>query len=598
MRASPLTLAAAAALPLLALVPSARADVAVNSPGGEPQIAVNPRDERNMVVGQNGGSADIGEQSATPGMPTGPTGGVSFSRDGGATWKRVSLPNLGDNTVAAEPDGTFLFTSLNGTVHASRDGGETWVSVGNWVGAVAQTAYSVHPEGPAAFPIREVVCNTPDVEGAGPVTIDPDGPGPQQAGCDRPWLVTDPNTGRAYVSFSVHEDASGGERDEDEEGGAAVPWEFKTVACRGNALTGPALQCGRQYVAASGDGGRTWTDFHPMDSSDYPAAVTQGWSSGSVAALGTLATAYVASGKDCAPCVVFETSRDDGATWTRHRVAPIEFPGTSSYTTSQNFQPYTAADPSRRGRYAVMFFDADQTHLEVYVTTDSGATWESTTLAEPGDGVKRWVPWIAYGPGGALGVMWRTSYADGSFDVWAAVATKGDTRFAAPVRLSSARSPGPVAPPADDASDVTLTHDTLYAAWGDQRGGPAPLFGSFGNRVGSYRFATPSVPERPRPARVQLHRVVRSGRTLRISGAVRARRASTAPTSCAGDRIVLTLRRGRRLISRRTLGLRRCSFSTRVVAGRRTRGLRLTARYAGGQDLRPALSSILLRSGS
>ena len=39
-----------------------------------------------------------------------------------------------------------------------------------------------------------------------------------------------------------------------------------------------------------------WTKFQPMDSSEYPAAVTKGWSSGPVASFGRLATAYVAKG--------------------------------------------------------------------------------------------------------------------------------------------------------------------------------------------------------------------------------------------------------------------------------------------------------------
>jgi hypothetical protein len=346
--------------------------------------------------------------------------------------------------------------------------------------------------------VRQIACDAPAVAGLGPVGADPDRPGLQVLGCDRPWLITDPQAGRAYLSFSVHSDASGGEP---EQGAELVPWELRSIACRTSTGSSP-FRCGRQYVSASGDGGRTWTPFRPMDSIEFPAAVTNGWSGGPAAAYGTLATAYVATGTKCPfPCIVFETSRDDGATWTRHVIAGVQFPATANgLNTSFNFEPYTAADPSRRGRYAVMAFDAAQTHLRVYITKDSGATWTQATLADPAPGIKRWVPWIAYGPTGALGAVWRTEYAGGSFDVWAAVAPKGDARFGAPVRLSSARSPGPVAPGGDDASDVVLTDTTLYAAWGDQRSGPAPTgwFGSATNRVGSYRFASTRRCIRPR----------------------------------------------------------------------------------------------------
>ena len=453
-------------------------DVVVNDngPGGEPQVAVNPRNPMNVVVGQN-------------------VSGVTYSRDGGVTWTPVSIPNLGDNVLGVLPDGTFLFSSFDGQVYSSKDEGRSWSKTGNWVGAIADTLYAYFPDigypGGAAYGqvMRNIACNAPAVAGAGPTGLGPDDPGLQVLGCDRPWLAVDPHTSRVFLSFAVHQDASGGGLATTQGPDAAT----NALACRADNGSLP-FSCGRQYVAASGDGGRTWTTFKPMDSREYPAALTKGWSGGPVASFGTLATAYVATGPGCAkPCIVFETSRNDGTTWTRHVVAPMQFPATPSGNgTSVNFSPYVAADPSRRGRYAVMAFDAAQRNLLVYVTQDAGETWQRTILAEPGKGVNRWTPWIDYGPTGVLGAAWRTSYADGSFDVWAAVARKGDTRFDRPVRLSSARSPGPVAPGGDDASDVVLTKNTLHFVWGDQRGGPAPTgwFGSAFDRIGSYRFAS------------------------------------------------------------------------------------------------------------
>jgi hypothetical protein len=471
----------AAAAPLFALPAGAAAhhpirDVAVDGPGGEPEIAVNPRNPRQVVVGEN-------------------VNGVAFSGDGGATWKHVSLPNIGDNVLAVEPDGTFLFSSINGTVWASRDGGANWTKSGNWVGKVAEAMYAAAPD--LGYPtnvaagdvIRQSACDVLNVSKAGPAGTGPDDPGIQVLGCDRPWLITDPNTGRAYLSFSAHNDASGGPRPSATN--ATTPWEVRFAACRANNGSSP-FQCGRQYVAASGDDGRTWTTFRPMDSADYPAAGTNGWSGGPVASFGTLATAYVATSTRCRNlCLVFETSHDDGARWTRHVIGAVNLPSSSGgLSTTFNFEPYIAADPTRRGRYAVLVLDTSQQHLLVYVTDDGGKRWHRTALAERGSGVNRWVPWIAYGPSGALGVVWRTAYADGTFDVWAAVAPRGDGNFGRPVRLSSARSPGPVAPGGDDASDVVLTRTTLYAAWGDQRGTPPPAgwFGTATDHVGSYRF--------------------------------------------------------------------------------------------------------------
>lgn len=456
-----------------------RTDHDVDHPGGEPQIAVNPRDPRNLVVGEN-------------------VTGVAYTRDGGSTWHHVAVPNIGDNVVSALPDGTFLFSSIDGNVHASLDGGRTWVKVGNWVGAIADTFYAAFPQLP--YPanvgggdvVRQIACDAPSVAGAGPAGVGSDQPGVTLLGCDRPWLATDPQTGRSFLSFSVHTDASGGPSNP-----LDFPSDESALGCHVSSGSSP-FQCGRQYVSASGNGGRTWSSFVPMDSQAYPAAGTNGWSGGPVASFGTLATAYIATGAGCASaCIVFETSLDDGRDWQRHLVAPVAMPvpGAGGASTSINFEPYTAADPSRPGRFAVLAFDRTQKHLLVYVTSDNGRSWERTALSEPGAGVARWTPWIDFGPSGALGAMWRTSYGDGSFDVWAAVAPRGDTRFAAPVRLSSSRSPGPVAPGGDDASDVVLTGTTLYATWGDQRGVPAPAawFGSATNHVGSYRLSAAKV---------------------------------------------------------------------------------------------------------
>src|SRR3954449_1641871 len=87
-----------AALAGLALAPGAAAaaplvrDVPVHAGTGlgEPVVRVNPRDPGNVIIGEN-------------------NTGVSVSRDRGATWRQVSMPNPGDNVLGVAPDGTFLY---------------------------------------------------------------------------------------------------------------------------------------------------------------------------------------------------------------------------------------------------------------------------------------------------------------------------------------------------------------------------------------------------------------------------------------------------------------------------------------------------------
>jgi len=437
-------------------------DVLVESDtgAGEPQVAVDPRHPLDVVVGEN-------------------NLGVSVSHDGGRHWTHVSLPNQGDNATTIDAAGTYAYTSLDGEVMVSRDRGRTWTSAGNWVGDLAATTYGLAGSTKLAF--RFLGCNAPAPLGP----VDPlSGPGFHVIGCDRPWLTADAtHPGLLRVAFTDHSDGSGG---------ALV----ETAGCKTSTATNQVFSCGRQYVTTSKDGGRTWGAFVPVDSAAVPMDHTNGFSGIPLSRAGVLATAYLAGafpGSACTTCVVFQTSNDDGRTWARHLVpATVDGPSLGAHalnpldvSSSTAFEPYVAQDPSRAGRYAVMVYDRTQTGLLVQVTNDFGRTWSpAVRLGEKG-GDKRWLPWIAYGPGGALGVMWKTSYAEGSFEVWGAVAPRGDTRFARPVRLSSKRSPGTVTQvAADDASFVTLDRTTLHAAWGDRREG------TLGIHYARYSFAS------------------------------------------------------------------------------------------------------------
>ncbi|MCW2544616.1 MAG: hypothetical protein JWM40_2168, partial [Frankiales bacterium] len=453
--------------------PSVVTDVLVHGDTGvgEPQLAVDPRHPGDVVVGEN-------------------NTGVSVSHDAGRTWTRVDLPNQGDNTTTIDAAGSYAYTSLDGDLQVSKDQGRTWASAGNWVGSLAALWTSA---GIDAVPFRFLGCNAPLPFGP----VDPlSGPGLHVIGCDRPWLTADATVpGHYYVSFVDHSDGSGG---------ALVP----SLECKTSTATNQFFSCGRQYVTASRDGGRTWKPFVPVDSAAAPADYTNGFSGIPVARGGVLATAYLAgkaAGSPCTTCLVFQTSRDDGTTWTTHVVtSAIDGPSLGAHvlnpfavSSSLAFQPYLAQDPSRAGRYAVMYFDTDQRALLVQVTSDAGRTWtKPVRLAEKG-GVQRWLPWIAYGTGGALGVTWRTTYGDGSYATWAAVSPTGTTSFGSPIRLSSKLSPGPVSQVAgDDNSHVTLDRTTLHAAWGDRREG------TLGIHYARYRFAAdPQVrANRPRQA--------------------------------------------------------------------------------------------------
>ena len=186
---------------------------------------------------------------------------------------------------------------------------------------------------------------------------------------------------------------------------------------------------------------------------------------------------------------------DEGRTFVK-RPTPVVSSGGSTCTKTVIFG--LAADPTRRGVFAVLAACGEAPRaLGVYVTEDLGMSWsEVAALAvvpspdykgEPSDfNVNR--PSIAYGPTGALGVLWRQAYGTtprgarppkavmnvqyGPQDVFLALAPDGKT-FGSPIRLNTTASPPPDPrfEGGDDISGLVLGRDCAYSVWGDWRSG-------------------------------------------------------------------------------------------------------------------------------
>jgi hypothetical protein len=175
---------------------------------------------------------------------------------------------------------------------------------------------------------------------------------------------------------------------------------------------------------------------------------------------------------------IFQTSTDHGLTWVSN-VMPVG-PGAGSGFGG----PITAADPTTRGRFAVLL--PRGSNLEVWITTDAGRTaanWTRTQVFTPETGDSFVHTWIAFSQNGALGVRWRSQNSNGSFDIDAVVSPNGGTTWNAPVRLTAAIGPAPggFAGIGDDcACNLHLTDTRLLTTWGDGRtGNRETWFGSF-----------------------------------------------------------------------------------------------------------------------
>ena len=386
---------------------------------GEPMVAVNPTDPANMIVTytQTSLGQDLYHQVVPGPRNLDGTNQCSYAvtRDGGRTWQRRQIPDvdpLTDPAHAGCADPNVVF-SPSGTAYISTG------TFGPVVNGDIRVITSV--DGGSSWSQPVVVAYTLPEQGWSPT-------GPNSyVGLltDQPWLAVDASTNEVYLS-----------------------WREYRVAYGGTSPFGDS-----RSVSVSKDGGATFSPAAPVDSTQYP-----GGDAPIAAANGTLAVAYVpASG--CS-CVVLALSHDGGRTFS-HTVTP--FIGTA---------PHVAVDPAHPGRYSILVLQQNATVAAVYETEDSGATWSSPATVVSGTDT-RFKPWLSYSPLGTLGAMWRTQHADGSYDAWAAVSRDGGRTFTSPVRISGAPSPPPQPDYAagDDFSTVTLTHDALYAGWGDWRSG-------------------------------------------------------------------------------------------------------------------------------
>ena len=378
-----------------------------------------------------------GTAIVTPPGPRPVQCGVAYSVDGGKTWIEATLPfspvdaptnpgGCADPALAVAPNGV-VYVVFNGgsllpgagtvspglprlvSLGASRDGGRTW-SVPTKVWSFEDT------------PKDTVASGSPDLA------------------FDRSWLVIDPITSALYVSVSD------------------------------DALV-------QRVVLASRDHGITWSTPSPLD----PDGQSR-WGDGISAANAVLvagyrvdpsSTMYKASPSPAVRCnlvcALFETSTDDGKTWSRH-VVPASHVVPPGSPVTPGVQ--VAADPSRAGRYAVLV-PTTASSYELWVTTDSGTTWRRrfTIIASTGDRPSH--AWIAFGPKGVLGVVWRNVHADASYELLGAIATDGGVAFGQVIELASGSAPPADLPELGDdcACNLHLDGMYLYTTLSDSRTG-------------------------------------------------------------------------------------------------------------------------------
>jgi hypothetical protein len=433
--------------------------------GGEPVIAINPKNPNNIIVGGmanlhyvEGAPLGVGQQRITiearvkyRNTPGSSITVFAVSNDRGRTWRffedkfrdTFKMNGTADAFVGAGADGTLFagamnFFPLNATPEMLEQ--EKEPDPGLLFGAI-DIAWSRDEGKTWSTPVHVMGQATKDEEYGPGVKPEHRGKTPY----DRPFLETDMSTGTIYVPGN---------------GTAGTPVHRTT------------------FLRASRDNGKTWGPVYAYDSPDYPQG---GSASKPRAAHGVLGVAYVASavpagsGTGKCPCLVFGASRDEGKTFERH-VVQYDYPVARGFGGMGT--PQMAADPSHPGRFAIMTLTTGSAELQMYLTDDYGKTWKGPVKAGATPGATITKPDMAYSPKGELAVMWLAVNPDQTYTCWSAASHNGGSSFSPSIQVSHSASPARSSIKnrgnnwdGDDLSTLAVDNDFVHIVWADGRAG-------------------------------------------------------------------------------------------------------------------------------
>lgn len=444
---------------------------------GESQVAVNPVNPNQIAVAamcilhQNRGTFEQTEEEFVH-TPRGTITTFVFTRDRGLTWTAIEDPMRDyfrryrclDPFAAFTPDGTMVLgceahfpVARSPEEEANKTAYRTKQHYGG-------SAIITSTDGGRTFsPPVQIISSYLPKEILGPfVSFAAEG-----SQGDRPEIRIDASTGKMYV---------------DGKSAAADPPHRQTV------------------LRMSSDRGSGWSKVYAFDSPEWP----QGGGSGYDVANGLLGVAYLASSVPASqnakcPCRVFGVSADDGKTFTRGLLpAPPPEPGSPSAFMGGMT---VLANPTRKGMFTVLV--ASGAGADSYVTEDAGRSWVKAASL-PGVPTTRAAHLTAaYGRKGVLAVTWQAVYPvagpaparigppfglDGwhqpwkfadmpeRFETWSAVSRDGGRTFTAPLKVSTAPSPGVsrrrgMRNLGRDFISVAVDDDFVHMSWYDDRAG-------------------------------------------------------------------------------------------------------------------------------
>ena len=430
---------------------------------GEPMVAVDPTNPNNIIAVAMGNIQQVGGKSATQNstelyhsLPGSTITWLAVTHDGGASWNVGELPILSGKLTRC-PD-AFADVLKDGTFIAGCEPRETIDPDDFGMSAMMMSSDKGKTWGPVVQLISDFQLNR-FAPGLRPISgVWPKGgKSASNSPWDRPFTYIDDSTGVIYAQ------AGGGQTEVGAE---------------------PGKRRSQAYVTASTDGGRSFGTVYSWDSPQWPQ-LSRGLSMS--AGHGVLAVSYIASRVPASqhaqcPCAVLGLSRDRGRTFTYRVLRNISVPPVATTPGPRPSSGLTriAIDQTKAGRIAML--RADGPNMSVSVSENWGATWTPFVNAGMAPGsVSTSKQAFEYSRDGVLGLMWRASYPDQSYDIWASISRDGGHSFTRALRVSHARSPASnprrnAGRFGDDIQDFSMDTTNMHMVWGDSRAGFQGVF--------------------------------------------------------------------------------------------------------------------------
>ena len=461
---------------------------------GEPEIAVDPKNPRHLAIiefaigSKQAPGADYNPQARNnPELNVARSkydGRIMLSTDRGEHWHQAGTPPASDpNSRLHGGSDVMIAIGPDDTIYAADEAAPA--SVGRVAGGTPPTLqeYLSHfnfliaasTDGGHKFSPAQIV-GTP---------------------VDRPWMTVDQSTGTVYtvssgaldVKTGVHNVAGpnapedrwlvawkphlAGKSEPRRIGGPVFSGEIANTITAANGVVAATFALGGRVP------GMGFTGAPPK-----PVPVP--------ASLRGLVPRRITQCTMAEPCLFFETSSDEGRHWVRHFV---DVPGGFD-----DWLVNVSADPSHPGRYAIAFLSSDRKAMKVIVTNDAGAIWSGPVtipnrVAADGADFKQW---MAYGPTGVLGAMWRKERPDlpmsrtrsttksarrqipgqvlsPAYDIYTSISCDGGTKWYPAIRVDAKTSPAGMVSQ-DDESYIALDAHYEHLVWGDRRTGIVQAF--------------------------------------------------------------------------------------------------------------------------